>query len=130
MENQDMYLNDRSFFLDKNPYQENDSKVNNFLYEDQEYSSKSYGFNDNVNTIVNSMGVKNILKKSKKKKIKKKEKSYFNEFVAMFIIFYILNSQSMIYWIKNNNIQYTSSLILRCFAFIIIYYILKFFIFI
>lgn len=132
--NQNMYVNDRTFFLDK------ESKTNNFLYEDEEDTSNisrlhynpESGFNNNINTIVSSMGIKDILKKEKKKKEKvKKEKSYFNEFITIAFIFYILNCQSMIKWMYKNNIEdYTTSLLMRCGAFIVIYYILKFFIFI
>ena len=130
--NQNMYVNDRTFFLDK------ESKTNNFLYEDEEDTSNisrlrynpESGFNNNINTIVNSMGIKDILKKEKKKKVKK-EKSYFNEFITIAFIFYILNCQSMIKWMYKNNIEdYTTSLLMRCVAFMVIYYILKFFIFI
>jgi hypothetical protein len=131
---QDMYVNDRTFFLDK------ETKTNSFLYEDNEDNDSitklrytpELGFNSNMNTIVDSIGIKNILKQDKKKEKKvKKEKSYFNEFVTIAFIFYILNSQSMIKWMFKNKIEdYNTSLLMRCGAFMVIYYILKFFIFI
>jgi hypothetical protein len=68
LNDQDMYVNDRTFFLDK------ETKTNSFLYEDNEDNDSitklrytpELGFNSNMNTIVDSIGIKNILKQDKK----------------------------------------------------------------
>jgi len=65
------------------------------------------------------------IKKNLKNKIKKAKESVIRKYILMFLLSYILNSYYFINLINKNKLNYTYSLILRGFLFIILYHFLK-----